>query len=72
MYCSYRQLLEALKMFTEEELDMTATIYDKTFEAFMPVDFTSKTEDDDVLDTDHPIIVINDPELVAWRDEENR
>lgn len=62
MYYTYRELLKALKELTEEELDMTATIYDKTFDAYMPIDNTEKTADDDVLDANHPIIVINDPE----------
>ncbi len=62
MYYTYRELLKALKELTEEELDMTATIYDKTFDAYMPIDYTEKTVDDDVLEAYHPIIVINDPE----------
>jgi hypothetical protein len=69
MYYTYRELLEALKELTEEELDMTATIYDKTFDAFIPIDYTEKTVDeDDVLEACHPIIVINDPEVIneSW------
>ena len=62
MHYTYRELLEALKALTEEELDMTATIYDKTFDAYMHIDYTEMTVDDDVLDECHPVIVINDPE----------
>ena len=63
MYYTYRELLEALQELSEEELDMTATIYDKTFDAYMPIDYTDKTVGDDVLDECHPIIIINTPEI---------
>ena len=63
MYYTYRELLEALKELSEEQLDKTATIYDKSFDAYMPIDYTEKTEEDDVLEADHPVIVINDPEV---------
>ena len=63
MYCTYRELLEALQELPEHDLDKAATIYDKTFDAYIPISHTDKTvEDDDVLDPYHPIIVINDPE----------
>ena len=62
MYYTYRELLEALKELSEEQLDKTATIYDKSFDAYMPIDYTDTTWDDDVLEANHPIIVINDPE----------
>ena len=62
MYYTYRALLEALKKLTDEDLDKTATIYDKTFDAYMPIDYTDKTVDDDVLEAYHPVIVINDTE----------
>ena len=62
MYYTYRELLEALQELSEEELDKTATIYDKTFEAYIAIDYTDKTWDDDVIEANHPIIIINDPE----------
>ena len=62
MYYTYRELLEALQELSEEELDKTATIYDKAFDTYMPIDYTEKTTDDFVLEACHPIIVINDPE----------
>ena len=62
MYYTYRELLEALQELSEEELDKTATIYDKTFEAYIAIDYTDKTVDDDVIEACHPVIVINDPE----------
>ena len=61
MYYTYRELLEALQELPEHDLDKTATIYDKTFDAYMPIDYTETTTDDDVLDAHHPVIVINDP-----------
>ena len=63
MYYTYRDLLKALQELPEEQLDKTATIYDKSFDAYMPIDYTEKTEEDDVLEADHPVIVINDPEV---------
>jgi hypothetical protein len=62
MYYTYRELLEALKKLTDEDLDKTATIYDKTFDAYMPIDYTETTVDDDAIEAYHPVIVINDPE----------
>ena len=62
MYYTYRELLEALQELPEHDLDKTATIYDKTFDAYMPINHTDKTVNDDVLDVHHPVIVINDPE----------
>ena len=62
MYYTYRELLEALQKLTDEDLDKTATIYDKTFDAYMPIDYTDKTVDDDVIEAYHPVIVINDTE----------
>ena len=62
-FYTYRELLEALQELPEHDLDKTATIYDKTFDAYMPIDYTETTvDDDDVLEPYHPIIVINDPE----------
>ena len=62
MNYTYRQLLEALLELSQEELDMHVTIYDKTKDEYYPLNYTDKTEDNDVLDADHPIMIINDPE----------
>ena len=62
MNYTYRQLLEALLELSQEELDMNVTIYDFTNEEYYPLNYTGKTEGDDVLDADHPIMIINDPE----------
>ena len=62
MNYTYRQLLEALLELSQEELDMNVTIYDFTNEEYYPLNYTGKTEGDDVLDANHPIMIINDPE----------
>ena len=62
MNYTYRQLLEALLELSQEELDMNVSIYDFTNEVYYPLNYTGKTEGDDVLDADHPIMIINDPE----------
>ena len=61
MYYTYKQLLEALQELSEEELQLTATIYNVENDAFAPVEYTDKTKCDDVLESDHPVIAINDP-----------
>ena len=62
MNYTYRQLLEALLELSQEELDMNVSIYDFTNEVYYPLNYTGKCEGDDVLDADHPIMIINDPE----------
>jgi len=62
MNYTYRQLLEALQELSQDELDMHVTVYDSTNEEYYPLNYTGKCEGDDVLDTDHPIMIINDSE----------
>ena len=62
MNYTYRQLLEALQEFSSDELDMHVTIYDRGREVYHPLNYTGKCEGDDVVDADHPIMIINDPE----------
>ena len=62
MNYTYRQLLEALLELSQEELDMNVSIYDFTNEVYYPLNYTGKCEGDDVLDANHPIMIINDPE----------
>ena len=62
MNYTYRQLLEALQEFSSDELDMHVTIYDRGREVYHPLSYTGKCEGDDVVDADHPIMIINDPE----------
>ena len=59
---NYKELLEALTELNEEELQLTATIYDKTDDTYFIVEFTDRTKEDDTIDKDHPVIVINDDE----------
>ena len=62
MNYTYRQLLEALQELSSDELDMHVTIYDRGREVYHPLNYTGKCEGDDVVDADHPIMIINDPE----------
>jgi len=62
MNYTYRDLLEALQEFSSDELDMHVTVYDRTNEVYHPLNYTGKCEGDDVVDADHPIMIINDPE----------
>jgi len=62
MNYTYRQLLEALQELSSDELDMHVTIYDRGREVYHPLNYTGKCEGDDVVDADHPIMIINDPD----------
>ena len=62
MNYTYRQLLEALQELSSDELDMHVTIYDRGREVYHPLNYTGKCEGDDVVDADHPIMIIDDPE----------
>ena len=62
----YRELIEALKELNEDELEMTATIYSKNDDTYFIVEFTDRQEDhtlllnNDVIERDHPIMIVND------------
>ena len=62
MNYTYRQLLAALQELSQDELDMHVTIYDRGREVYHPLNYTGKCEGDDVVDADHPIMIINDPD----------
>ena len=62
MNYTYRDLLEALQEFSSDELDMHVTVYDRGQEAYHQLNYTGKCEGDDVVNADHPIMIINDPE----------
>ena len=62
MNYTYRDLLKALQELSSDELDMHVTIYDFASEEYYALNYTGKTEGDDVLDANHPIMIINDPE----------
>ena len=62
MNYTYRQLLEALQEFSSDELDMHVTIYDRGQEAYHQLSYAGKCEGDNVVSSDCPIIIINDPD----------
>ena len=62
MNYTYRDLLEALQELSSDELDLHVTIYDTQRDVYHPLNYTGKCEGDDVLDADHPIMIINDPD----------
>jgi len=62
MNYTYRDLLEALQELSSDELDLHVTIYDTQRDIYHPLNYTGKCEGDDVLDADHPIMIINDPD----------
>jgi len=62
MNYTYRDLLEALQELSSDELDMHVTVYDRTNEVYHTLNYTGRCEGDDVVDADHPILIINDPE----------
>ena len=65
MNYTYRQLLAALQELSQDELDMNVTVYDNTNEEYYPLNYAGKCEGDDVVDADHPIMIINDPEATV-------
>ena len=57
---TYKQLLSALKELSEDELELTATIYSKNDDQYWIAEFTDRSKLDDAIERDHPIIVFND------------
>lgn len=56
-HMTYKKLLSFLNNLSEEELNMTATI--QISDEFFAVSHASKTDDfDDILDANHPVIVV--------------
>lgn len=58
---TYRELLEALKAMTPEQLDMTATVYVRGVDEYYPVQTFGTTPANgpgDVLDPDHPYLLV--------------
>jgi len=56
---TYRQMGEKIKEMNDEQLDSNITVYVENEEEFYPADLRIVKEDD-VLDENHPIIVISD------------
>ena len=65
MNYTYRQLLDALQELSQDELEMHVIVYDNTNEEYYPLNYTGKCEGDDVVDADHPIMIINDPKAAV-------
>lgn len=61
MNYTYRQLLNALAELSAEELDLSATLYDFQREEYYPLNYCGKTDGDDIVESEHPILIFNDP-----------
>jgi len=61
---TYRELLNSLITLTEDELNMTATVYLADVDEFIPLStFLFSDEENDVLDEGHPYIMsLHEPE----------
>ena len=52
---TYKQLLDRLLTLTDEQLDCTPTVYDSETDDYYPItQFLIATDEDQVLDEDHP------------------
>ena len=58
MTYTYRDMLAYLNTFTQEQLDLTATVFDSDEDEFYAIDVDNITREADVLDADHPYFVI--------------
>jgi len=59
---TYRQLLRALKRLSPEQLNTTVTIHtvdDEKYFAAHQIDITDPHSDTDVLDPNHPVIIVD-------------
>jgi len=64
---TYKQLLEALSVLTEEQLQKPAALYDFYREEYHPMEYCGLTEGDKVVDDEHPIIIFNDCPVLSAR-----
>lgn len=53
---TYRELKEKLEKLTEEQLDMNVSFYDKMNDEYYSGGAFFITDEDDVLDKNHPVI----------------
>jgi hypothetical protein len=53
---TYRQLLEWLKKFNDDQLDSNVSVHLKDMDEWFPIEATAFTEEDDVLDKGHPYL----------------
>lgn len=56
---TYQNLLELLQTLDHEQLKMNVSIYDPTIEEYYTVCGFGITNENDVLDEDHPFIILN-------------
>lgn len=55
---TYKQLLEFLGELSAEQLNQSVSIYDCEYDEYHPAHTPAFTEGDDVLDDNHPILII--------------
>lgn len=56
---TYQQLLDILQTLTHEQLKANLSIYDPTIDEYYTVSGFGITNEDEVLDKDHPYIILN-------------
>ena len=54
---TYQQLLEQLSMLSPEQLKQTVTFHDDFDDEYYPVTGTDVTDEDDILDAGHFIVI---------------
>ena len=57
---TYKDLLNSLLKLSEEQLDCDITIYDEETDEYHAAQLTMIITNEDVLDTDHPVISIKE------------
>jgi hypothetical protein len=58
---TYKELKELLIEFSDEQLQMTATVYVTDSDEYWAIDFPAISgEDNEALDTDHPYFVVGE------------
>lgn len=55
---TYQQLLDILQTLTHEQLKANLSIYDPTIDEYYTVSGFGITNEDEVLDKDHPYIIL--------------
>jgi hypothetical protein len=55
---TYKELLEKLSAMSDTELALTATVWVSDDDEFFAVRYMDNQDEDDVLDADHPFMVI--------------
>jgi hypothetical protein len=55
---TYRELLDQLKAFRDNDLDLNVTVFVRGVDEYYPVKGVEKTDCDDVLFEGHPFLVV--------------